>query len=386
MLRDKRLWIAVACALVAASALHQRGLRYPPLQFEPLPPPSAGILAAGLEVDADGAMLVPNRKIPTLRAFVPEPTLHLYAGADGWQGELRLENIHPEAEVQAEGFSIQRQGLSVLLEGTADSAATWDIHVLLPTRTHWRFAAIGDGGGREEIAWCFQRAAELGAHFILHVGDIAYTDADATAASKTWNASPIPIYTAIGNHDFHGGHRNRWQFFQDEIGPRNSHFSIAGVDFANLDTAADLLPAGGGERGKLLASLAAARETAAAAGIDLAPLVAFTHRPLADPRVLRGQRNAEQAHALNRKIEQQWLHNALRNLQATALIAGHIHQSTDFDDRGLRTLLAGDGLGQRKHKSRILIGDFTPGQAPIFRFEPLDFPADALRQDRRTRL
>lgn len=382
----KRLLILAFCALLVAGFLQDRGLRYPPLQLEPASAPTAGTLTEGLGVAALGAILVPHQETPTLRAFVPEPNFQLQVGPQGWEGKVRLENIHPEAEVQAEGLTFQRNGLTLVFSGVTEKALTWDIQVSLPARKIWRFAAIGDGGGQNEMAWCFQRAAELGAHFILHVGDLAYTDADADAAATTWNASPIPIYTAIGNHDFHGGHRNRWQFFQDSIGPRNSRFTVGEVTFLNLDTAADILPANGGRRGELLDQIATERKASLESGDLLSPLVVFTHRPLSDPRVLRGKRAADNAHALNRERERQWIHQSLLEIQTTALIAGHIHRSADFDDHGLRTLLSGDGLGQRGNKSRILLGEFSPGKAPIFRFEPLDFPASSLRSNRPDRL
>ncbi|MBC8329213.1 MAG: metallophosphoesterase, partial [Planctomycetes bacterium] len=260
-----------------------------------------------------------------------------------------------------------RDGLSRGRRVAFEAGRDREIRVVFPPRERYRFAAIGDTGGRGELRWCFQRAAELGADFILHVGDIAYYDGDFEAAAAAFREAAVPVYAAVGNHDFYGGTRYRFRYFQEHFGPMNGAFELAGVYFVNLDTAADLVPASGGRRGELLAELGASPPPG--------PLVVFTHRPFADPRVLEGKR--EDSHALNRAAEANWLRKRLLEMGADVMLAGHIHASFDFDDQGLRTVIAGDGLGVRGGKATILIGEFEPGRPVELRWEPLNMPESA---------
>ncbi|HEX9794166.1 MAG TPA: metallophosphoesterase, partial [Planctomycetota bacterium] len=243
-------------------------------------------------------------------------------------------------------------------------------------RQNYRFAAFGDAGGRTALRWGLQRAAELGADFVLHVGDFYYADGDVEGAAAALRDAAVPVYAAIGNHDFHGGHRNRHREFTDAIGPRNAYFALGGVLFANLDTAADTVPAGAGRRGDVLAALPG---RASLMTLDApTPLVVFTHRPLDDPRVVDGSREA--SHALNRRAEAEWLRDFVLGVGDVDWIAGHVHASHAFEHDGLRQWVAGDGLGLRGEQARILVGDWTPGGAVSLRFEPLAMPAVTLAQ------
>ncbi len=370
--RAKFLAGLLLCGFGLLGALLLHGLRYPPLQMDPPPLPRT-YRSEAFEASAEGAFLrsaSTSEDLPRFRAFVPEPVLHFRA-PDGGTVRFTIENLHPEARLDDAQARVERQGLlaTVALELRAgeDREQRWRF----PSREHYRFVAFGDAGGSTELSWCLSRARELKADFILHLGDIAYDDADFASAARQFAAAPVPIYAVPGNHDFHGGHRYRYRFFQEHFGPLNSFFRLAGTDFLGLDTAADLVPADRGQRGALLRRVQDWRARSDAAGRPR-PLVVYTHRPLADPRVVSGSR--AKPHALNRRAEADWLRARLLAMDAQVLLAGHIHHTFDFDDRGLRTIISGAGLGADGPDARILVGDFTPGSAPEFHWEALRMP------------
>ncbi len=369
MTMKKRLliWGGVLLAAVLAYGL-QRGFRYPPLQFDPSPVSTVLKSPDGWRLHGLGAYRRESVPPVVFRAWAPSPKL-LFEVTLAGSTELTIENVHPEAELIGEGVEeLSRDGLSRRLKVDWGMGENREIELRFPARERYRFAVIGDAGGRGELRWNYQRAAELGADFVIHVGDIAYYDDDFESAAQVIREAAMPSYVAIGNHDFHGGTRDRFRYFQEYFGPMNGAFELEGVYFLNLDTAADLVPAGRGKRGELLEELAASPPPG--------PLVVFTHRPFADPRVLRGTR--DDPHALNRTAEADWLREQLLAMGADVMLAGHIHRTEDFDDQGLRTIIGGDGLGVRGTKrAMMVIGEFEPGLPVEFRQELLNMPTSA---------
>lgn len=345
----------------------RRGLRYPPLQLDPSALPASLRSPHGWRVHAHGAYRRETEPPVVLRAWSPEPSLLIEAEHDG-VAELSIENLHPEATVSGDGVEeLEREGLRRRLRFALQGGGHRELAFRFPDRARYRFVAIGDAGGRGELSWCLQRAVDLGADFVLHLGDIAYQEGDFEAAAVAFRACPVPIFAAIGNHDFHGGFRHRHRYFQEYFGPLDCAWELAGVRFLNLDTAADLVPADRGDRGALLREVRATPRSG--------PLVVYTHRPFADPRVLAGKRS--DPHALNRTAEADWLRAVLLELGTVAMLCGHIHASYDFDDRGLATWISGDGLGVRGDKARILVGEFAAGGPLALRWEPLAMPSAA---------
>jgi hypothetical protein len=259
--------------------------------------------------------------------------------------------------------------------GPARSAA---VAFRFPQRARYTFAAIGDTGGLAALRFCIERAHELGADFLLHLGDIGYSEDAFREAAVALEAAPFPTFASIGNHDLEGPWTDPSAHFTRVAGPRNTLFILAGVTFANLDTSSDLFLPMRGQRATLLRELEARR-----AGVSPGPLIIFTHKPLSDPRVIAGERSQEDAHALDRGWESSWLRRKLLDLGAQALLAGHIHESYTFDDGGLPTYVSGEGLAlsdlvSGKQISRIVVGSWRPGEAVELRWEPLQFPPELL--------
>ncbi len=360
------------------------GLRYPPLQYDPDPFPETGYSEAGWRVHAPGSASLRRHRVDgrmTFRAYVPEPVLRFEARRAG-RVHLVLENLHREARFEGlpgealrwqrpeEGGPGRREELYLDLDLSLGEVR--ELRVRFPERERYRFAALGDSGGGSELRWCLERAAALDADFFLHLGDVLYLEAHETELEEALRSSPLPVFATPGNHDFHGGHRYRFETWQEEVGPLNSFFRLAGVDFVGLDTAADTLPPSRGERGRLMRRVEAFR-----AEHGPAPVVVFTHRPLSDWRYRKGRRDSP--HALNRTGEAEYLQDWILSLGSPAvLLCGHIHQ-THFDgETPVPMWIAGEGTSDRGPGASILIGEFAPGEAPEFHLEALAMPASRI--------
>lgn len=365
--------LGAAGALLLVLPALARGLRWPPPHWEPAPAIQRAVGPDGYAVEADGAIFTGREgDLLVFRAFVPEPVLTVQAGRSGAQVRLRLENLHPEASdggwVSAEGGGTCRSYEYSIAGGYRQTLAPQ-----LPARARWRLVAVGDTGAEAELDAFLARAAQLQADFVLHLGDLAYTPGGVEQAAAKFRAAQVPVFTAIGNHDFHDGSHLLHRGFVRGIGPRNGDFTLGGVRVLNLDTAADIWPPSGGERGALLARLA--REHFEPART----LLVMTHRPLVDPRpeaVAAGE-----SHALGRKAEADWLRAQMQALGADLLLHGHIHTSLESALDGIPVRIAGGGLGLQLDGSpdpepKLLVIEWAAGAAPALeaRWEPLGAP------------
>ncbi|HSH42931.1 MAG TPA: metallophosphoesterase, partial [Arenicellales bacterium] len=269
-------------------------------------------------------------------------------------------------------LSEDRDGLTRSVTLTA-AGEELDFSWRFPKREQYRFAAIGDSGGGSELEWVLRRAADLGADFLIHLGDIYYEKGDFERASRNLNAASIPTYAAIGNHDFHQGWRVLYPRFHRLVGPGNSKFRLGGIEFVNVDTAADFIPAARGRRARILEGL-----TPIDGNADVRDRVAFTHTPLADP-------DPERHHAVGRAAEARWLRERFLAAGTRHLLAGHIHIKAELDDQGLYTYITGQGLGHAdligpeayRSFAEILVGEVEPGEPVRYRWQPLEMPFEA---------
>ncbi|MDZ7841952.1 MAG: metallophosphoesterase [Gammaproteobacteria bacterium] len=370
----RRFLLGAVGALAAGGAayVYWRGVRYPLLHFAGAGPATTAEAAGGVEVSARGAaVLEAGPDGMRFRAFTPEP-----AFTTRGRGEVRIvvENLHRDAALEAtpaQAVTEDRFGLSrsLTLSATTETRFSWRF----PEADRYRFAVIGDSGGGTELEWVLRRGGELGAAFLLHLGDIYYEAGDFERAAVNLNAAAIPTYGAIGNHDFHKGWRALYPRFNSVVGPSNSRFTLGGVEFVNFDTAADFIPAARGQRARILESL-----RPVGAGSAVRDRVAFTHAPLRDPDPARD-------HAVSRVSEARWLREKLLASGSRNLLVGHIHIKEEFDDQGLHTFISGQGLGHadligdRPYRSfaEILLGDVEPGEPVRYQWQPLDMPLEA---------
>ncbi len=376
----KRMLLGTAAALGIGGTAYslKRGIRYPTLSLEPHSLNQTGKSADGnVTAYSDDTIFCPHKSAYALnlRAFSPEPSVTISA-ASNTQATVFINNISPDAQLssqysagnttelidKANSESIDGISRTVSLNIKAGESITltWK----LPYSSEFTFASIGDSGGDKELAWCIQRAHDLGAKFLLHLGDFNYQAGDYQRSIDLFRNSPIPCYVSIGNHDFHD-EGNIYPRFLNEIGPLNHAFTIGKTRFVNLDTAANMVPYSGGLRGDLIESLIPLNAT-------VADTVAFTHRPLHDP--LEGS-----THDIGSTGERDWLISALKSIRAKTLLSGHIHiyDRSDFD--GIDNIIAGQGLGHQDlitqtDVSKIVIGHVNKNGQVSYSTQPLAMP------------
>lgn len=315
-----------------------------------------------------------------LRAFEPQVTLRLQVQATVDSLQLQVENIHPQAQLKVKGIAatqLQEASnglsrtitLSSLLPGTYAS-----IHWEFPQKSSYRFVAIGDTGGDRELSWGLVRAAELGADFILHLGDAYYHISEHAQVGNSLNQSSVPVYTANGNHDFLGPEGNVIETFLQDVGPLNARFSLLGHCFINLDTGAYMYPAGKGERSALLAAEIVNHRRNPRQCSDY---IVFTHKPMVVEFEVEFPQQDHSLYSWHARplIEQ------LQQLGPVTVLAGHIHNDFEFEQDGMKTYVTGSGLAHQdlltgKKKAKVLIGEISADQPLTLKWAYNEMPLE----------
>lgn len=387
MTSRRQLLRYLGCAALSLSGIglgvytYQRGIRLPTLHWDPLAH-SKQFTIQGLgqsfgtdliQTPLSGASDESSVNA-RFRAFAPEPSLVLQPEGPS-EVHILISNIASEAVLNyspsdlkiSEISSNSKRTLSIETGSSREISLQWS----LPQYTDYTFASIGDTGGDKELNWCIERAHALGAKFLLHLGDFNYQEGDYQRSIDAFNNAPLPVYVSIGNHDHHNNGAI-YQRFMDEIGPLNNAFSIGQTRFVNIDTSANILPYGAGQRGELLEQLAADNNYA---GNNYAGTVAFTHRPLHDP-------SEDSHHDIGSTGERDWLVASLKKINAKTLLSGHIHiyDRSDFD--GIDNIIAGQGLGHQDllingDASKMVLGHVDESGAVRYTAEPLAMPMEA---------
>jgi len=343
---------ALTSTLVAYS--HQRGLRYPPLSFEHKELAAFVLSSEQLELDLQDCIAVGSH---TIRAIAPEPRIFIKKLERSTS--VKILNIASNAVLNLEGIAsadideeVSGTARIIHIKGTSQGTTLkWS----LPVTDGFEFAVMGDTGGGSELAWTLKRAQELGAQFLLHLGDINYTEGEYDMAIEQFNKAKLPCYVTIGNHDFHDNGLI-YDKFISQIGPMNHAFELAGTRFINIDTAVDFWPAYAGHRSGLFSSLTKA-------GPFNGEQIIFTHRPLKDP-------DPNDDHEIHGIGEVDWL---------GTFLSGHVHHSAEFDFQGLRQVIIGEGLGyedivSQKPVAKIMMATVEPHKKLVHRWVDLKMP------------
>ena len=363
MITRRKLLVGGALLSTLGLYSHQRGLRYPRLSFEHRAPETK-LSTAELELGFKDCISVNDN---TLRAIAPEPGIYI----DSVKGATSIELLNVSSDAI---LDINTPALSYIdeeINGTrrtihiqAASAQSINLNWSLPVANGFEFAVMGDTGGGSELGWTLKRAHELGAQFLLHLGDFNYGGNEYNQAIEQFNNAELPCYVTIGNHDFHDNGLI-YDKFITQIGPMNHAFELAGTRFINIDTAADFWPAHSGHRGRLFNSLSQA-------GPFDGQQIVFTHRPLKDPR-------PHDDHAIGGVGAIDWLVGQCRNLHINTFLNGHVHHSAELDFQGLRQLTIGEGLGHedlvlQRQVAQIMMVTIEPGRPMVHRWKDLDMP------------
>ncbi|MEE9446478.1 MAG: metallophosphoesterase [Arenicellales bacterium] len=363
MNRLKTIFLWVLLAIIAFVVFGYFSVyRYPRLTLDPSPKAQQLTLASGTQLAFKGAYLK-RKGLADFRAFTPDVQLQIHSGEQSdSEIVLQIENIHPQATLHIEGDSAQIQESSegllrkVSLKNIPPKTKvnlTWRF----PEKPSYRFAAIGDTGGNKELSWGLIRAQQLGADFVLHLGDAYYDSDEIGQVGARMNQSSIPVYTANGNHDFRGPDGNSIQTFLQNVSPLNARFSLLGHCFLNVDTGAYMFPPNKGGRATLLAAEIKAQAQNPQACKDY---IVFTHKPILSDFIAEFPQREHSLHGYDAKP----LIKQLQALKNVTIIAGHIHQDFEFKQDGLRTIVTGSGLAQAdlmegEYRAQILLGDIV---------------------------
>ena len=367
----KRRHFLITGGLISAGAyINHRALRYPRLSFEPKTLPNQTTFDSG-EITFENfiALKNPTPEIISLRAIAPEPKIKIaLSSKTKYSIIVRISNLSQQAVLKAKanpGVSIHESvtGIHRTIEIQNATNNSIELAWYLPNQ-QITFAAIGDSGGGIELDWCLTRAQQLGADFLLHLGDFNYGNDEYNRAIQQFNNSSIPVYVTIGNHDFNDSGLI-YQQFLDQIGPQNHSFVIAGTRFINIDTAVNFFPAYSGNRGRLLREIASKKQ-------KIKNHVVFTHKPFVDSR-------ENHDHDISGVGEKSWLKNIMLDIGAKDLICGHVHHSSEREYQGIRQWMAGEGLGHedlvhQKMISKILIGNIINDEKVDYQWHQLNMP------------
>ena len=361
--------------LALSAYSYQRGIRLPTLHWNPL------AISNQFQIDtieqAYGTDLIQtplpkpseqNNYSASFRAFAPQPSLVLQTKGPN-KLLISISNISPDAVLSSVTDDViisemsDKTKRSVSIETKSESIIT--LQWKLPEVSQYTFASIGDTGGDKELVWCIQRAHDLGAKFLLHLGDFNYQDGDYQRSIDAFNNAPLPVYVTIGNHDHHNNGAI-YSRFTDEIAPLNNVLNIGKTRFVNMDTAVNILPYGAGSRGELLKLMTSDN--------NYTDTVAFTHRPLHDP-----VENSH--HDIGSSRERDWLIASLKSVDAKTLLSGHIHiyDRSDFD--GIDNIIAGQGMGHQDllingDASKMVVGHVDSAGGVVYTAEPLAMPME----------
>ena len=367
-LMRKLYYVSVLLILVATGFTlygHHAVYRYPALTIDPTVRGNHYQQAHNWSASVSGAYIKAGQGAH-FRAFQPRVALQIHAEKAVNSIHIEVENVHPQARLTLQGLAPEQllettDGLrrtitaSSVIPGT-EFFVSWQF----PKKTGYRFVAIGDTGGDRELAWGLERAAQLDADFILHLGDAYYDTSEYDQVGTYLNDSSVPVYTANGNHDFQGPQGNVIEVFLQDIGPLNARFSLLGHCFINLDTGAFMYPSGKGERGALLAAEIVNHRRNPAQCTDY---IVFTHKPM----VLAFEADfPQQDHSLY-SWHARPLIEQLQQLGPVTVLAGHIHKDFEFEQDGIKTYVTGSGLAHQdllsgKKIAKVLIGEIKTGQ------------------------
>jgi len=369
ILTRRNFLIAGGTASVAAAIYaSRRGLRFPKLDFEP------AAMQADVEhnnIQVSGHQIIRTKRTLSnhlsFRAVAPEPTI-LLSAKEASSIVINVGNIAQDAVLHNANANIieQRNGINRKLKIDMQRGQSIELSWKLDNLKEYSFASIGDTGGNHELAWCIQRAHDLGARFLLHLGDFNYQQGDYQRSINLFDQAPLPCYVSIGNHDFHDNGLI-YQQFLNEIGPFNNTFAIGKTRYANIDTAASFLPYSSGKRGQLFKEMGDD-------STNYTHTVAFTHKPLHDPA-------GDSDHDIGSIGERDWLIGALKSVNTSSLLSGHIHIYNRQTFKGIDNIIVGQGLGHQdiltnNDISKMAIGQVDRDGSVTYKFANLAMPME----------
>ena len=362
------LVIAVSSSLICLTLIFIYGIRVPGFQLDNFHMPTThSIKNQAFEIEVHGGFLKQTGNQFLARANSPHFEVDLKGDFIGFP--LIIENIHPGAILNCDNpyVSIDEQvnnlNRHLIIQG--DFKSSINLKWVFPKKKHYRFMAIGDTGGGGELEWALIRANQLKADFVVHLGDMFYSQQDVHSAFTILQKSSVPVFNVYGNHDYYNKdefpHRHTFNKF---FSPSNFQFTLLEKTFASLDTASHIFPFNKGKRGKFLSDLVNKRKNS-----EYETLL-FTHQPIANSMY---EDFPDLEHGIT-GFEGAWLEQKLIPINHLTVIAGHVHQSLVINNTILPTYVAGEGIAHRdlitnSSLSKVLVGDIYEGQLTYFSWE-----------------
>ena len=210
--RRRLIKASVAGAGVASIAyVAHRGVRFPRLTLSP-PEPTTRLDTPLARFEIEGAIFVNIRELSgigpisgespntatLLRAIQPEPSISLAPNAGNISfsvGNIATSatlDVNSRAQTQ---INETTEGLNRHISIMLDRSDTIELVWRFDDQRKIKFAVIGDSGGGDELPWCLLRAADLGAEFLLHLGDFNYTRGEYDSAVTAFSEAAISCAT-----------------------------------------------------------------------------------------------------------------------------------------------------------------------------------------------
>jgi predicted phosphodiesterase len=354
------LAVALAAApLVEVGAYHLRDRRIRLRTLVQLDPPPAHALVryAGHTLIVTGALVRqarPDRLV--LRAWQPTPTIHVAEPGAG-PVTIELENVPGRIGLRASGpVEENRTGKTRILRFAPGETRQL---LLVDRGREVTFAVLGDTGDDPTFPEALRRADELGAEFLLHVGDLIYGDEQMPNIARIVAQSPIPVFIVRGNHDYRNTERIE---FMRALGPPYYAFVVGGATFIVLDNAGNYLPTFWRRSTQyrwFAAILDVPRE---------GPLFVAMHKPLFD------RRPTHEAYLDDEPFATQLMRDFVR-VRLDAALTGHVHDHHLWVEQGIPFVVSGEGYqspkgtthGQRMAVLRVRGRQVEIEQVPVWR-------------------
>ena len=314
------------------------------------PPPSPAVFRLdGHTLSVTGALVQDIQPEHfTLRAWAPTPTIQVIKPDGAGQVTLRLENLPRRVHLDASGpVDEDHQGLTHILHFAPQVTR----HLAFTdAEREVTFAVLGDTGDSAIFSAALHMAANAGADFLIHVGDLLYRDEQIANLATILAISPLPVFVVRGNHDYRNTARIN---FMHRLAPPYYSFQMGGASFIILDNGADYVPTFWRRSTQyqwLTDALRVARD---------GPLFVAMHIPPFDPRA-----GPRQAPMRDKAFAQQLMRDFVA-AGVDAVLTGHVHASYIWVRGGIPYVVSGEGSSSPEGLSHLAWVQVRRGKVTI---------------------
>lgn len=164
----------------------------------------------------------------TIWCYQPELEIKL----NGYDGEILIRNCVSGSVITGAESAVFEDNTTIRIPALG---AEGTVKVTPPVRNGgFRFALMGDSQGRNDILASILKRLD-GCDFAIICGDLTPSGrpSEFVPFQEALNASRVPVYTAIGNHDVKMGGPDE---YTSRLGPTEYSFTYNGVTYAIVDS------------------------------------------------------------------------------------------------------------------------------------------------------